>query len=587
MCGIAGYISKEIGLGEATLHHFTSSQHHRGPDAAAVFMEDHVGLAHNRLSIQDTSTNANQPFVSANGRYVMVYNGEVYNFKELRAKIDFPLRSTSDTEVILELFAIYKEKCVDFFRGMFALAIYDRQDKELWLMRDRLGIKPLYYYQDGEHFLFASELKALADLPYLKNKLTIDLEAVQHYLYLGLIPSPSTLFQQIKKLDSGSVGKISHKHGLQTSYYWRAQDFLDRQYVKPTKAKETIKELLFDSVREHLISDVPVGLFLSGGIDSSLLAAVAQQVQPGSIKTFTIGFEDTKYDEAPFAKEIARFLGTDHSEHYLHYDHSVALLQKVGNIYDEPFADTSAVPTLLVSQLAAQQVKVVLSGEGADELFLGYGSHVWANRLQNKGLRWLKAPVQMLSSIFHDARLQKAAAILSKSGTRYQAANIYSLEHGFFQPEEIEKIIAQPYKGFAFCKDKNALQDQILFEMDLALKDGLLVKMDRATMHHSIEARVPYLDHRIVEFALSLTTDQKIKGGAKYLLKEILFEMIPQNYFNRKKWGFGLAESHALRNYLDAELAQKNIKQPNIQRSFCLYNLIHNKYYQTLAKPSL
>ena len=573
MCGIAGYLDKSGAFDKETLLFFIDAQQHRGPDAQDFYLDAGIGLAHNRLSILDTSAKANQPFHSADGRYVMTYNGEVYNYKDLLPQQ--ALRTNSDTEVILELFAKDGKKCVEKFRGMFALAIYDKEKKSLCLMRDRLGIKPLYYYHDQETFVFSSELQAIAQLPQLKNKLQIDQEAIGHYLHLGFVPSSATLFKEIKKFPSGNVAEIDMQGNLKMWEYWRPEHFIGENDMAYPEAKRKIKDLLYQSVEEHLTSDVPVGLFLSGGIDSSLLTAIAHQLKPGKIKTFSIGFENSPYDEAPFAKKIAEHIGTTHYESYLTDKKIIELAENVSATYTEPFADTSSIPTMYISEMAAQHVKVVLSGEGADELFLGYGSHLWADRLGNPFCKMASPFFGLLSALTKSAKLVKAHQMFSKSGTPYQASNVYSIEHGFFSAEEVKKYSQNAaYKGFAFPKQANSLTEQFLFEIEVGLKDGLLVKMDRATMRYGIEGRVPYLDHRLVEFALSINTCKKFNAGlGKGILKDILFELVPAKFFNRKKWGFGIAQNPQLEQYLKKNSQLNAPKGTSLSKLFCLFGL--------------
>ncbi len=576
MCGIAGYITTDNKLSEETLNQFLKCQHHRGPDASGKFIASGVGLAHNRLSILDTSNKANQPFTSSNARYVMVYNGEVYNFREFQKQVDVDLRSSSDTEVILEMFVKHGRKCVEYFRGMFAFVVYDKEENCFWISRDRFGIKPLYYYLSSDTFIFSSELKSIADLAEIKNKLTHNKESVNHFLHLGFVPSSSTVFNEIHVFPNASFGKIGKDMKLETWNYWNASDFIQTEKTGFEQAKNKIKELLFSSVEEHLISDVPVGLFLSGGIDSSLLAAIASKIHPNKIKTFTIGLNGI-HNEAPFARRIAEFLETEHYESYLSDSIAVEFLSKVNATYDEPFADTSSIPTMLVSELASKHVKVAMSGEGADEIFLGYNSYNWASRLNNPFIRTGLKPMQFLNRFLNDARFYKLDRMLRKSGTHYLASEIYSSEHGFYSSEEVAKLKRNNYKGFDFKKSGSAMTDQILFELEVALKDGLLVKMDRASMKFGLEARVPFLDHRLVEYVLSLSLQHRFKPN-KHILKELLFDMIPSSYFNRKKWGFGLSSQHPIKEFLLQHINNKTKEANNLPRLFASYVLENNKY---------
>lgn len=569
MCGIAGYHSLSYTFDDETLSSFVQKLHHRGPDANGTFREGKVGLAHNRLSIIDISDSGNQPLVSNSGRYVIVYNGEVYNFKELKEKYHISTKGTSDTEIILELFEILGDKCVEQMRGMFALVIYDREEQSLTIMRDRLGIKPLYYYHDNESFVFASELKGLSDLPQIKKHLTIDIEASNHYLHLGFIPSPRSIFNEIKKFPSGHVGKLDKNGKLTLTPYWKVESYIGNNGLSHAESKKMIKDLLIQSISEHLISDVPIGLFLSGGIDSSLLAVLANEIQPNKLKTFTIGFKNGHHDEAPIAKKIADYIGLENECAYIGDAEIISIFNKLKDVYDEPFGDTSSIPTMFVSELASKNVKVVLSGEGADELFLGYGSHIWANRLNDRIFRLSKAPFNILNRIIKNPKIQKGHSMLSIERDRYIAAKIYSIEHELFSTKQIESISnIQHYKGYDFLLNNDLFINQILFEIKIALEDGLLVKMDRASMQFGLEARVPYLDHRIVEFALTMNK----KDIGKKILKEILFELVPEKLFSKNKWGFGISSNNALEDYINSIGISEKKENESLSQMFCRHN---------------
>lgn len=571
MCGIAGFLSTDRSLDQETLNSFVQSLHHRGPDAKDTFLEKNVGLAHTRLSIIDVSNSANQPFISKSGRYIMVFNGEVYNYKELKNRYNINTHSTSDTEIIVELFELLGTKCVEELRGMFAIVIYDKVEESLTILRDRLGIKPLYYYQNKNSFVFASELKAICAIPEIKEKLTVDVLASSHYLHLGFVPSPQSIYNEIKKFPSGHFGKVNKNANLEISTYWKAENYLISNGLSFSESKDKIRDLLYQSVNEHLISDVPIGLFLSGGIDSSLLAAIANEIQPNKLTSYTVGFENNNHDEVPHAKEIANYIGIKNKHIYLKNDDIIRIHKTLKNVYDEPFADTSAIPTLFVSEMASKEVKVVLSGEGADELFLGYGSHIWANRLNTKLSLFSVIPLKIINQFSKDKRIEKAIRLFSVSAKETKASSLYNIEHELFGTEEIKSINKnEKYGGFKFLLDNDDFINHTLFELNIALQDGLLVKMDRASMQHGLEARVPYLDHRLVEFALTMIKNsQPKKIIEKRILKEILFELVPKKYFNRKKWGFGIANNESFTNYLKPQLLLNN-RENNLQKLFSL-----------------
>jgi asparagine synthase (glutamine-hydrolysing) len=547
MCGITGFISFENVLGETTLRNMTATLAHRGPDAEGVFFDGICGLGHRRLSIIDLSEQANQPMFSHNGRYVIVFNGEIYNYQEIAEKLQISPRTHSDTEIILEAFAQKGTACVQLFNGMFAFAIYDTQKQELYLCRDRIGKKPIYYFWNGHHFAFASELKALFQFPFLKKELNYT--AIEDFLHLGYIPRPHSIFEDIFKMYSGYWLKVSRK-GLEENMYWDIQACLKKDILQDEQEAETrLKALLKSSVKYRLISDVPVGVFLSGGIDSSLVAALAQEQNSSPIKTFSIGFEEEKYNEAPFAKNVANFLKTNHNELIVSTKQAKELIPQLLDVYDEPFADSSAVPTLLVSEFAKKQVSVVLGGDGGDELFLGYGMYQWAERLKNPILRLLRMPIaQLLRLRAKNVSYQKASRMFTYPRRKKLASHIFSQEQFFFSQTEVENLVKFPITNYEpllptqfDLMNSNAMLQQSLFDLQYYLQDDLLVKVDRATMRFGLEARSPLLDYRIIEFALNLDTSLKFRNKqSKYLLKKILYQYIPETYFQRPKRGFAI-----------------------------------------------
>jgi asparagine synthase (glutamine-hydrolysing) len=547
MCGITGFISFENVLGETTLRNMTATLAHRGPDAEGVFFDGICGLGHRRLSIIDLSEQANQPMFSHNGRYVIVFNGEIYNYQEIAEKLQITPRTHSDTEIILEAFAQKGTACVQLFNGMFAFAIYDTQKQELYLCRDRIGKKPIYYFWNGHHFAFASELKALFQFPFLKKELNYT--AIEDFLHLGYIPRPHSIFEDIFKMYSGYWLKVSRK-GLEENMYWDIQACLKKDILQDEQEAETrLKALLKSSVKYRLISDVPVGVFLSGGIDSSLVAALAQEQNSSPIKTFSIGFEEEKYNEAPFARNVANFLKTNHNELIVSTKQAKELIPQLLDVYDEPFADSSAVPTLLVSEFAKKQVSVVLGGDGGDELFLGYGMYQWAERLKNPILRLLRMPIaQLLRLRAKNVSYQKASRMFTYPQRKKLASHIFSQEQFFFSQTEVENLVKFPITNYEPLLptqfdliNSNAMLQQSLFDLQYYLQDDLLVKVDRATMRFGLEARSPLLDYRIIEFVLNLDTSLKFRNKqSKYLLKKILYQYIPETYFQRPKHGFAI-----------------------------------------------
>ncbi len=386
MCGITGFIDKTKQTSKELLNDMTQTLHHRGPDDVGLFYKEKdnytIGLGHKRLSIQDLSNHGHQPMVSDCSNYIIVFNGEVYNFKDIKKELEelnYKFISNSDTEVILYSYKQWGIKAVDKFIGMFAFTIYDKQKEEIVIVRDRFGVKPLSYYMDENIFMFSSELKSFHKHPYFKKNKQIDLEAVSLYFQFGYINAPKTIFENTKKLEAGKYLTYSLKtHTIDIKTYWDVKDCFTQSKTDDSEEDiiNNLEKLLIDSYKLRMVSDVPVGVFLSGGYDSVSVASILQKHTKQKIKTFTIGFDEKKYNEAIYAKEIANYLGTEHKELYITEENLLEILPTLTEIYDEPFGDSSAIPTIAVSKLAGEDVKVVLSGDGGDEIFFGYGKYV-------------------------------------------------------------------------------------------------------------------------------------------------------------------------------------------------------------------
>jgi asparagine synthase (glutamine-hydrolysing) len=550
MCGIAGFYSLKQNFSEQQLRKMTDVMVHRGPDASGYYYNKHVGLGHRRLSIIDLSTQANQPMYSPCGRYVIVYNGEVYNFQEIKKEIldekDVPFFTSSDTEVILQAFIRWGTDFVQKLNGMFAIAIFDKNKNELFLTRDRLGIKPLFYYYKNDVFAFASELKALLQIEAVSSNATINTIAVNEFLHLGYIPQPHTIYQNIFKFPSGYSANVSEKGFLVTKYWSPEEKISQPADLSFSEAKNQLKSLLESSVSYRMICDVPFGTFLSGGTDSSVVTAMAAKISDKKINTFSIGFKESKYDESKFAANVAANLGTTHHEFIVSENEAAALIPELLDVFDEPFADSSAFPTMLVSKLARQHVTMTLSGDGGDELFMGYGAYQWSRRLNNPMIRALNPLLyQALSAMGN--RYKRAAHLFDYRDYSKIKSHIFSQEQYLFKYNELSKVL-NPEVFHDFILDENfslphlhAEEQQALFDLKYYLKDDLLVKVDRATMKYSLETRVPLLDYRVVEFALNLPLNFKINHGIqKYILKEVLYDYIPRELFHRPKWGFSI-----------------------------------------------
>lgn len=610
MCGIAGFLSYNSVYNEDQLHTMTNKLVHRGPDAEGYFFDGICGLGHRRLSIIDLSVNANQPMFSSNKRYVIVYNGEVYNFEEISNRIlqlpgnkDFKFTTTSDTEVILEAFLHFGVEFVHHLNGMFAIAVYDTLEKELYLFRDRLGIKPLFYFWDGKNLAFASELKSIESIS--EVTLNINKNAIAEFLHLGFIPAPNTIYENVYKLNPGSYIKLDKK-GMQSIKYWNLSDKLHSSVVtNKAEAISKLSDLLISSVRYQLRSDVPYGVFLSGGIDSSLITAIATTLSDSKINTFSIGFLESKVNEAVYAKAVAAHLGTQHHEFIISHKEVINSIESGFEAYDEPNADSSIIPTLLVSKLAKEHVTVALSGEGGDELFLGYGSYQWAQRLSSPIYKLLKKPASEILRHM-SSRYQRIGKMIDTSASLNRSGHIFSQEQYFFSNKEIsdlalnpfsfpgylndfmenENNFSKPISDFLNSKSKTfrhltAMEQQALFDIIYYLPDDLLTKVDRASMHYSLETRVPYLDHRVLEYALNISPDLKFRDNTpKYILKEILYQYVPKQLFDRPKQGFSIPLNkllmHELKYLIDDYLHPDLIKKTGFVKAEKVKIIIDN-----------
>ncbi len=529
------------------LRSMTTCLAHRGPDADGFYFDGTVGLGHRRLSILDLSSAANQPMFSHNDRYVTVFNGEVYNFQEIRDRLGVAMHTTSDTEVLLESFVRQGPAFVQELNGMFAIAIYDKQTGQLDIFRDRMGKKPVYYYLDANSFAFASELKSITNLAAVRKRLSVDKAAVNQFLYLGYIPRPRTIYSEVKKMDSGAHIRVTATD-FQESRYWKLEEQVKPEVLSDeAEAKRQLHELVRSSVQYRMIADVPFGTFLSGGIDSSLVTAMAQDVSATPVKTFSIGFDSAKHNESSYAAAVAKHLGTDHHSFLVTEAEARESMAELATIYDEPYADSSAVPTLLVSRLARQNVTMALSGDGGDELFHGYGMYTWANRMANPAVNMLRHPARLVMQRMGN-RYKRVADLLNYPAQERLRSHIFSQEQYLFSEREIERLVVPGTYNLPALPEQwpaprplTPAEQQALFDMQYYLQDDLLVKVDRASMRYSLETRGPLLDYRIAEFALNLDPALKVKDGvSKYLLKQVLYDYVPAHIFDRPKWGFSV-----------------------------------------------
>jgi len=565
MCGIAGFLSTgAAGPGEGVLRAMGNAMVHRGPDACGTYLspDGRAGLSHRRLSILDLSPAGAQPMFSADGSLVLSFNGEVYNFREIRAELEGKgntFRGGSDTEVMLAAFREWGvEDAVRRFIGMFAFALWDADARKLYLVRDRLGIKPLYLARLPGLLLFASEMKALLVYPDFPRE--VDRSALQYYLEFQYVPGPHAIYRNVEKVLPGHIVEIDCDGKITDRAYWDLFDHWGKPECRPRtegEYEEELSALLDSSIRYRMISDVPLGAFLSGGIDSSLVVSLMRKAASGPVKTFSIGFRESGYDESPHARAVAAHLGTDHREKICTPGETLALVRKIPEAYDEPFSDSSAIPTMLVSEFTRQHVTVSLSGDGGDELFCGYPRYTWVR--QGNVVRripgFLRRPLCSFLSRVPIHKVQRGA----ESVLNDDPAEMYFHTVGIFGRRRLGEIVPEvvddahlPYfRTFRDPRCGGIVECAMATDIKTYLVDDILTKVDRASMAYSLEARVPLLDHRIVEFAARLPMGQKAHGGGtKHLLRKILYRHVPREVIDRPKMGFGIPVNRWLRNEL-------------------------------------
>lgn len=559
MCGIAGFTQFHTTEGnEQTLSKMGEAILHRGPDAGGIYLDDNVGLCHRRLSILDLSEAGNQPMYSHDENLVIVFNGEIYNFLELRSELEsegIEFHTQTDTEVILALYIKEKEACVKKLNGMFAFAIWDKTKQSLFIARDRLGKKPLYFLQHNHRFAFASEIKAILTLDSVPKELRLD--AVYDFFTYQYVPDPKSIFKHIHKLPAAHY-MIVDANGIQQHQYWDVS-FSNTRTQDEENNKQALIDLLQEATSQRMISDVPLGAFLSGGVDSSGVVALMSQNSDKPVKTCTIGFTDKKYNEAEFAKEIADKYQTEHHEFTVHQNVKDSL-EDIVSYFDEPFADPSLVPTYFVSELARQAVTVAIAGDGGDEMFAGYEKYTtdnienkWRERIPKSIRRGLLPSMAKLCGLLPGTLGKKSRSLLNTLS--------HEADYGFFitnsqmtdaQWQSLAKkdvfdalgnyhpsrLTTQAYQA----SDAPDHLGKILYtDIKTYLCGGILVKVDRMSMANSLEVRAPLLDYRVAEFAASLPSDQKYKNGdKKYLLKKIFKPFIPESLLYRKKMGFSV-----------------------------------------------
>ena len=550
MCGLSGFIDRRAADGSGELlRRMNRRLAHRGPDAEGYYEQGAAHLGHRRLSVIDIASSL-QPMSSVDGRYTLVFNGEIYNFKALRSELEGlgrSFRTRGDTEVLLQAVEQWGEQSLQHLQGMFAFAIWDARDQTLFAARDHLGVKPFHYYWDGTLFAFASELKALVEHPDVSRE--IDLDALSLYLESQYIPAPRTIYRSIHKLEAGHA-LVLHGGELREFSYW-SPDYSHKADWDEAEALERLESELRSSVRSMLVADVPLGAFVSGGIDSSLVAALMAQEVGGAIETFNLGFvDDTTQSEHEEAARVASHIGADHHALMVAPDDVLQAFDEWVDVFDEPFGDQAALPTMLLSRLTRKHVTVALTGEGADELFAGYSNY--AKRVREERITgWLGARhsplpalVRHLPEVIARDRIVKAIGL--PRAQRYATIpNVFDhathprLYSDAFLARRRARISEAAGSRFDECNATDYFEKIMCVDMRLWLPDDLLVKVDRATMAYSLEARVPYLDHRFVEFVARLDPGLKQKGDKrKYLLKKLAEKFLPHEIVHRRKQGF-------------------------------------------------
>jgi asparagine synthase (glutamine-hydrolysing) len=571
MCGIAGIIDFQKLVSELDIRSICDKLVSRGPDAAGYFVEERIALGHRRLSILDLAT-GDQPMYSLDKNIVIVFNGEIYNYQEVKEELlsyDRTFNTTSDTEVIIAAYEHFGiDKMLDKIEGMFAFAIYDRKIGHLYIARDRFGEKPLYYLLDEDKLVFASELKAIEPLVDITQ---IDKDAVNLFLSLSYIPAPFTIYESVRKLMPSTYMVINMNGKVEeVKYYDLLKSAGEAKIESFEKAKQSLHDLLFDAVRKRMVADVGFGSFLSGGIDSSIITAVMSKISNQAISTYTIGFTEKEYDESERAQLVADFCKSNHTVHYLDYKDVVNDIDSIIGHFDEPFGDSSAIPSNYVAQLAAKSVKMVLTGDAADEIFGGYEKYLaeyYSDKYKNTPpiLRKIfeKAVEVIPHSSVTNSILRRVKKVINNSGL-----SAFDLHYEYmclgFNDNERRSLLHNDYfketkstirKYFDERKNTSDLERGFYTDLNIVLEGDMLTKVDRMCMKSSLEARVPFLDRRIVELAYQMPASFKINGrDKKHILKRTFGYLLPKVTLGYRKKGFGVPVDYWLRNELKDEL---------------------------------
>ena len=594
MCGIGGFLNSgnfSDGQSRAVLEEMARAMSHRGPDDHGIWFDGHdgIGWAHSRLSIVDLSSAGHQPLASSSGRFVLAFNGEIYNHLSLRKELENVglaqgWRGTSDTETLAEGFEVWGvKKTIEKSIGMFAFSVWDSRERTLVLGRDRLGEKPLFYGWQGDSFLFGSELKVLREHPLFEAG--VDRNSIALLMRHNCIPAPYSIHKGILKLQPGCLATISlAQREPRLERYWSGKQIVEEGRGQPFEgsanhAVDALENLLKDAIGQQMVADVPLGAFLSGGVDSSTIVALMQAQSSRPVSTFSIGFNEDSYNEAQYAKEVAAHLGTNHTELYVESQDALDVIPRLPDLYDEPFSDSSQIPTFLVSAMAREHVAVSLSGDGGDELFGGYNRYVITSRLWSRlskfpvGFRGVVARmIRGLSPRQWNALAKPLLSVLPKKAgmahfgdSLHKGAGVIACQSssGIYRglvshwpdPESLVIGATEPFTILTdLSKHPSQVSDtELMMVMDMLsyLPDDILTKVDRAAMGVSLETRVPLLDHRVVEFAWKLPMRYKIRDGVgKWILREVLYRHVPRALIERPKQGFGVPIGSWLRGPL-------------------------------------
>lgn len=564
MCGICGFFTQKP-VSDETLKSMTNFLAHRGPDDAGteiLYTSSHycLGFGHRRLSILDLSQQGHQPMHSADQSIHIVYNGEIYNFRELRKEIDYPFVSQCDTEVLIAAYQKWGVDCLKHLNGMFAFALYDKKKDLLFIARDRIGKKPLYYYQRANDFVFASELKSIMAFPRFEKQIRHDI--LSRFLYQGYIAAPDTIFEHTYKLQPGHYMLISEGKAEISCYWDSTETFHNYSRTMETDyetAKQTLHNKLKHAVQLRMISDVPLGVLLSGGYDSSLVLALAQSQSSQPLQSFSIGFREKEFDEAIYAANIARHLGSTHHELYISEEEMLQMIDQLSFYYDEPFADSSQIPSMLVSKLAKRSVSVALSGDGGDEFFCGYSIYDILPTAQK--LDWAGAAAYRITNgpIIKNLDLLDKMPFSIKAIVKNRDKNTKTQLGGFYYQELCRDLVGrginEQYPIELRFHEANWQKRRMLLDINTYLPDDILVKVDRASMRYALEMRSPLLDADVIEYSFRLPHNFKYKrGNKKRILKDIAHQYVPKELLDRPKSGFSVPIAKWLQTTLKDQL---------------------------------